>query len=487
MIAAANDPAGVAFLRRATLQRATRSYVEWIGASVGWWTILYLVFWLVVFVIAGIQLLARLDEPLPFAVDAYVGAAVTIAFALVIYGAKAPPVFLNRRDVYRLSLAPVAPLGPLRWPFTRAWLVRGAAGLLLGTVWAVVAPFWVHHQAWFAGPALALIMIAHLNLTWLRYTQRGNTVSDPRRMFLLPLAAFWALVGMFLPPLGLTAAFAFAGPWVLVAPLVLALGSAWLVHGTLQREYPPRFAAQCFVLGELQAMRAMNLMAQMAGAPGSDDPAYRRRLLDTLHDRPGATRPRRSVRPPPLSAAPWRALNWRTRTMLVRRPWFSQLRVVFTLLLVAVAAVGVFGGGAGPFGLLLLAAVVGHFASFTLGQGGLSSTLPIEGTQRTLGRALQPALLLAAAVTAAVLVAPVFNVIAGPDALLLVASLVLLVVVLLEKYTTWTNAPATRMEAWGMSALLASAPALVLGGLDFGAFIVPVQLVALALLLLLSN
>ena len=68
--------AAVPYLRRRTVGRAAESYRRWIGRAVGWWTILYLIFWLVVFVIAGVETIEPLPTflPSPAAVLAAAGA-----------------------------------------------------------------------------------------------------------------------------------------------------------------------------------------------------------------------------------------------------------------------------------------------------------------------------------------------------------------------------------------------------------------------------
>ncbi len=481
-----NSPAAaVRFVRNNTLQRSGRGYVNWVGESIGWWTIAYLIFWTVMFIIAGIQLLGVLDEPLALPVQAIMGGAATVFFAMVIHGAKSPPVFLNRRDVYRLALAPVVPLHPMRWPFIQAWLVRLAVGVLAGSVWAAVSPYWFHQYAWFAGPAVALLLIAHVNVRWIRYWQRNNPHADARVLFIVPLIAALALLGVFVPELGLTAAFTHSGPWVLLLPLAVATGSGWLVHTTLQREYPPRFAPQCFVLGELQAMRAMTFMAALAGQPGMMDPEYRARLLATLHDRPGVTRPRRSLRKPPVGAPQWRALAWRTWSMIYRRPWPAQVQFVFLMATVVTAMLLMQATGA--LGVLILAVLAGLLSSQLLGRGGYSSTLPLGGGSRTAGRSLPGAVVLVILTLAAVFLYPMTGNLPPPDFVLATLSLLLLVLVLLEKYSTWTGTPARRMEAWVVSALIASAPALLLGAFGAPGLTVPIQMGMLFLLAILPT
>lgn len=484
--AGAEPAAGVAYLRNLTLRRATREYVDWIGKSVGWWTILYLLFWMVVFAISGIELLGRLDEPLPIPIGVPIATTFTFIFGSLIYRARAAPVHVNRRDVYRLVLSGVQPFAVLRWPFIKRWATLGFIGLALGTVFAVVAPYWLHYHAWFAGPGLALILISHLNLTWIRYNQWGNPDADLRTIILLPVATAFSLIGVFLPTIGLTAAFNSNSPLSLFLPLLLAVGSSYVVHRTLERSYPPRFAAQSFVLSELSAMRQLNLIAGMAGIPADFDPAYRARLLATLHDKPGVTKPSRSIRPPRPGAPQFQAIAWRTFSMLYRRHLGAQLRLVVQF--AATVAVIYFAPLAGSFGLLLAALVMSNLAAFTLGVGGYPRHYPLSAWHRTIGRVIPAGIL---AVLAAV-VADVLAVTLGgapapvPGDLILTASMLLSAVLWLEKYSSWTGAPPRRMEPWIVAALLASAPVLLLTAFGAPGLVLPVQLGIMVLLLLLD-
>ena len=478
--------AGVSYLRNLTLRRSARSYIEWIGKSVGWWTILYLLFWIVVFTIAGIELLEQLDEPLPIPIGPVLATGATMVFGSLIYRVRAAPVYVNRRDVYRLVLSPAEPVSVLRWPFLKVWLSRGVIGLLIGAVWSLIAPYWLHVPAYFAGPALALMLISLVNLSWIRYWQRNNPIADVRFIILLPVATALSLIGVFLPSAGLTGALVSGNPLSLTAPLLLAVASAVLVHRSLHGPYPPRFAAQSFVLSELSAMRQMNMIAAMAGVQGFDDPAYRQRLLATLHDKPGVTRPRYHLRPPRPDAPQWKAIAWRTWLMLLRRPLLAQARLLLQLVFIAFGIV--FVPQLGSFGLLLMALVMGNLAGFTLGAGGYARYLPLSGTQRTLGRAL-PALVMAgvAGLGGWLLLNLFSGGAAGTDVLLLLIVILLSVVLWLEKYSTWVNTSAGRLEAWGVAALLATAPALLLDAFGAPALIFPVQAGVLGLLLILDS
>lgn len=475
MTGARTPAAGVSYLRRLTLTRSTRSYVEWIGRSVGWWTIMYLLFWLGAFAVAGVQLLGVLTEPLPIPVLGVSVTIATVAFALITYRAKVPPVILARRDLYRLALSPAAPFMSLRWSFQFRWGSLGVLGVLLGSVWAVVSPYWFHQQAYLAGPALALILISYVNVLWLRYTTRDNPGADLRNVWAAPAAAALALVGLVVPDFGLTAAFSSSSPFVLLSPLLLAALSALLVHRSLLRTFPARFPPQCFVLAELQAMRTMNLLSAMMGmGSGNEDAAYRARLLATLHDRPGATRPTRSLRLPRPGMPVWRALAWRTWLMLYRRPFGPQLRTAFFLLLSAASLL--LAPAVGPFGLFIGALLTGNLASQLLGAGAYTPVLPLDPVARTRGRAAPGALLLLLTVILVGLGLTSFGVQLPADSLPFAVSLALLVLLLLEKLSAWTRTSHLRLETWGMAALLASSPALLLGAFGLDPLIVTVQL-----------
>lgn len=476
---------GVTQLRRRTLGRALRSYVDWIGRAVGWWTIGYIMFWAVLFAIAGVEMLGRLEEPLDFPLGTLSSLILTGVFGSLVYRARSAPVYVNRRDVYRLVLSPAAPFAVLRWAFLKSWIGRGLAGLAAGALVTLVSPYWFHVTPWFAGPALALILIGLHNLSWVRYWQWGNAEADLRLLLALPAATALALLGVFLPGFGLTGALVSGSPLMLLTPLLLAVGSAVLVHRTLESTYPPRFAAQSFVLSELQAIRQTNLLAAMAGMPASGDPAQRARLLAALHDRPGVTRPRRSLRPPRPGAPQAQAFAWRTLSMLARRPLTAQLRLIIQFVLAGAAAL--FAPLAGSFGFLLAALVMANLAAFTLGHGNYPKHLPIRPQQRTLGRALPAGIIALTAALASWLLAPVLLGDAlPPDYVLLLGTLYLGAVLWTEKYSSWTGTPATRMEAWLLGALLASAPALLLPAFGAPGLVLPLQMGAVFLLLILD-
>ncbi len=526
----------IAYLRRRTIWRSAHGYATWVGRAVGWWTIVYLMFWVVVFAIAGVETLVRLTEPLPIAVPLALGLAVTGAFALLAAAGRAPPVVVDRRDLYHLALAPTIPYDVLRLRLDVRRMLRLALGAAAGAVWSIVAPPLFHLQVPWAAPALALLAMAHADVTWLRYAGFRRPDGDGRAarttawgLIAVAVAAgavaalpLWrnALDAPWLGAVGLTGALTRPEAWTLLVPVGLALVAHRAVRRSLLRTWPPRFAAQSLVLTQLQAMRTLQILAGVAGMGASLrelDAGERVRLLAALHDRPGASRPRRSLRPPPVDAAPWRAIAWRAASTLVRRPRGAQVR----LALLAVAAVGAVFAAAGvllgpppvpvgapgtptevpadtlgaafvgAIGVLSAAWLLARTAAGLLGPPLTTRGLPIDTTERTRGR-LTPAGLVLAVATVPALGALAFvagrsgsGSVLGPDPVGLVAAAVVLaatVLVALEKYATWSGAVARGWEATLVAALVASLPALVLGMLGVPGWALPTQVALLVVL-----
>ena len=108
--------AAVAYLRRRTVWRAMHTYRVWVGKAVGWWSVLYLIFWLVIFALSGAEAIQRRDQPFSHAVPTYAALLVAALFLLRAFSGRTPPVVLDRRDLFRLGLAPVVPWQLAHWP-----------------------------------------------------------------------------------------------------------------------------------------------------------------------------------------------------------------------------------------------------------------------------------------------------------------------------------------------------------------------------------
>ncbi|MFN2323359.1 MAG: hypothetical protein ABR510_10435 [Trueperaceae bacterium] len=496
----------VADLRRRTLGRAARGYAVWVGRAVGWWTIGYLVFWVVVFGIAAFESLPTLDPPLPAAVaPALAGLASLLAFAPLALAGRAPPVALDRRDLYRLALSAAPPYAVLRWRLRARRVAAGAVGAVAGGAWSLLAPALAGTSAPWAAPALALAAVAWVDLGWLRYAGYRRPDEDGREArrvttALLGLAvaggAAGALLGVAIgrgwAALGPAGALASASPLVLALPALLALVASAAVRRSLASSWPPRFAPQSLVLTQLQAMRTFQWIARAAGLPmrGEADAFVRDRLLAALFDRPDAVRPRRSLRPPPATAPLWRAFAWRAASAWVRRRTWPRLASLATTLGAAAGALAA-GVAASPrptalpesgfvtpgdaFGQgVLVAAVVFGAAWWAarawgswLGPSLPAGTLPVDPGTRTAGRLAVGGAALALGLGLAALV----GVLAGLGPTLAAAwgaALLLATVgVVLEKYGTWSGVGAGGWEAQLVAALVAAAPTML--AVAFGA------------------
>ncbi len=526
----------IAYLRRRTIWRSAHGYAVWVGRAVGWWTIVYLIFWVVVFAIAGVETLVRLDEPLPATIPLTLGLVAAAAFGWLVVAGRAPPVVVDRRDLYHLALAPTTPYDVLRLRLDVRRVLRLALGAAIGAVWSIVAPPLFHLQAPWAAPALALLAMAHADVSWLRYAGFRRRDADGRAARraagilvavavlsgAISAALLWTDAGgsPWLAALGLTSALTSSAPWSLLVPVVLATMAHRSVRRSLAQAWPPRFAAQSLVLTQLQAMRTLQVLAGVAGMGASLrelDTGERARLLAALHDRPGATRPLRSLRPPALDAAPWRAIAWRAASTLVRRPRGAQVRLalmsVGAVAAILAAASALLGpapiAAAGPglptevphdtlgaafvgaIGVLSAAWLLARVAAGLLGPPLSAPGLPIDATERTRGRLTPAGLVLAVAAVPAFAALSALAVrvgsgsVLGPDPIGLVAAAVVLaatVLVALEKYVTWSGAVARGWEATLVAALVAALPALVLGMLGVPGWTLPTQ-VALVVVL----
>jgi len=517
----------IGWLRRRTLARAVRAYVSWIGRAVGWWTIGYLLFWVAVFVTAGIESLPRTDVPPALPLAAVAGGLAAVAFLALFVVGRTPTVVLDRRDLYRLGLAPAVPGHVLGVRLSERRLWRAAVGAAAGGVWSLVAPASFHLDAPWAAPALALLAVAHADLGWLRYAgfrrsdAEGRAARNGARWAVLGAVVLAALGAAPAPwgVLGLAGALTSAHPGTLLAPAALAAAGLVLVRRSLASRWPPRFAAQSLVLTQLQAMRTLRLLAGVAGmVSGREaDAAERERLLATLHDRPGATRPRRSLRPPALGRRPWRALAWRAASALARRRPLAHLQVAaWSLGAVAAgwaAAPALVGdplpaggapgvaqvvGAADPLGAAVVTALGVLGAAWLAARAGAASigpdlprgTVPVDASERTRGRLAVPVVVLAAAALPAYALAGALRGwvglgAAGQEPLLTamaLAALLVTVLVALEKYATWTGVAAGAWEATLVAALVATLPSLLLGLFGVPGAALPLQLVLLVLL-----
>ncbi len=498
--AASTAARAVADLRRRTLGRAGRGYLVWVGRAVGWWTIGYLVFWFVVFGISAVESLPTLDPPVPAAVPLALAGLASLAFAALAATGRAPPIALDRRDLYRLGLAPAPPYAVLRWRLRARRVAAAVVGAVVGGIWSVLAPALAATSAPWAAPALALGAVAWVDVGWLRYVgyrRRDEDGAAARRAAsaLIAIAVAGGVAGAGLAvvlgagwaALGPAGALASASPLTLALPALLALAAHVSVRRSLAHAWPPRFAPQSLVLSQLQAMRTFQLIARAAGLPmrGEADAFERDRLLAALFDRPDAVRPRRSLRPPPAEAKQWRALAWRAASAWVRRRTWPRLASLATTLGAAAAGLGVGGYAAGRWpsavpqtgfvapgdafgqGVLIAAGVFGaaYWAARAwgpwLGPSLPTGTLPVDASTRTTGRLTVGGAALAVGIAFAALVGVLAGLEPTAAAAFGAAILIATVGVVLEKYGSWSGVGASGWEAQLVAALVAAAPTML--------------------------
>ncbi|MEX2502990.1 MAG: hypothetical protein WD336_11495 [Trueperaceae bacterium] len=449
----------LAIARRKTVGRAVRAYMRWIVRSVGWASIVYLIVWSGVFLIAGLESVPRPATPLrlPVPLPVAIGALVAVGMATSLAAVRAPPLVLDRRDLIRAALAPIAPRAVLRWPFVRQGTARIVAGAAVGGLWTFLAAAWFGVDAPYAAVAAALLAWSQLQLAWWTYADADRPIG--RRGSLLAVAGTLAaaILGGAVPDAGLAAALTGPSPLGLLGPAALAALTAYVVRLHGQERYPPRFAAQSFVLGRLQALRTWEMLSRATGAASGVDPGERRRLLDALHDRPSARRPTRSVPLPRADRAAWVALAWRSWSGLVRRPLAATL-ALGALLASAVAASAASLGT--PLASAAATAWLTVVASRLLDGTSVPRTLPLGPSDRTFGRVV-PGLAIATVLGTVALSARAANgtVPSGAEVLSL-AAIVVAVFVLLEKVGTWIGSSRSPEASIAVAVTVAS-PALL--------------------------
>lgn len=527
MVGAGAASTGIAFLRGRTVARSLRAYVRWVGRAIGWWTVGYLIFWLVVFGISAFEALPRSAQPLPPDVVYYACAAVALWLLAALLSGRVPPLNLDSRDLYRLALAPVSPHGVLAY---RLWLRRGTralGGASLGAAWALFSSALLHQATPWAPLVGALLAVARFDVGWLRYAARtsgdSSAASPGSSSVLLPVlgaasAAFPAVLYFAggasagnMPPalvgLSVTSGL-WSGSWlVLLAPTLLAVAAHVAVRRSLREEWPPRFASQSLVLAQLQGLRSMQFLAAMAGLgfTGVAGPGERERLLATLHDRPGSTRPRRSLSRPSANAPAWQGIAWRAATALYRRPvrtWFLLAAQAFAACFGGLVAAGQVVGGAaavtgasgaaglggnlgGALAVLVAGFLTARATAAFVGPGLPSKLVPVPASARNLGRSVPVLAALALFTPLAWLVWTLLPVAASASLGLLVAyvTIILTGVLVVEKYSSWSGVEPGRMEPQLVAALLVALPALVLQALGYPDWVLGSQV---ALLLVVS-
>ena len=452
-------------LRRLTLQRATATYTHWVERSVGWGTLVWMVFWLVFYAVAASQVVIfnvkpSVNSALPIISSLLVAAVV----AYVTLTRRTPPVILNRQDLYRVGLAPVTPARVLAWEFAYSRGIGFFIGVLIGLIWWLMAYAFFRLEPIYAPLALGLWFVAVLDWGWLQYTGWS-------RIWVLPALLLVGVAGDLVFSIGGSSALLSANPLGLVLPAVAAiLGGVWS-RVSLTSTYPPLFATHSLILSQL---RAMNLTMVMVQRP--PDPDVRRRLVQTLRSGSPALRPTRFL-PIPRAAGPIGAIAWRVALTLYRRSILEQLGVVFQLAVLIAASTSTIEGVVGKL-LLMLALSVAVPRLL----GPVFGNLPVDTVTRTLGRIL-PGIAIIAVLTGLAFVAQ--GLISGVSSAVILTSALhsLIALVALEKLSTRFKTPPTSRDVALLSAFIAVLPEVTLGILGVKGSLLEVQLGLLVLML----
>jgi hypothetical protein len=143
-------------LRRRTITRAFHFYLVWVRRAIGLTTLAYLIAWFVILLITGLQTLAPLAEQRSLPSPVVFNGVLVLVLMVPLVRSRVPPITLNRRDLYRLGLAPVTPRLSLRWPFLTKWTLRATLSVVAGLAWWVVARTWFDQETPWAAVTLGL-------------------------------------------------------------------------------------------------------------------------------------------------------------------------------------------------------------------------------------------------------------------------------------------------------------------------------------------
>jgi hypothetical protein len=473
-----NGLAAIQFLRARTLKRGFWTYWNWIERSIGWGSVLWLIGWAVFVAISGAQMLPPLKKPIssssfPLAFSA--GGFVILLWSVI--RASAPPVYLNRQDLYRIGLAPIDGARALAWPL---WSARGlwfAFGLVLGGIWSLAANTWFATFAPFAAPALGFILAAQVDLEWLSYTSRDTGKTRVWLIGLIVGILALAVIGIF-SSVGLASGLWTGSPFVLLAPAGVAFAAWFGTQSTLGETYPPKFAIHSAALAQLRALNAQLLFGWRP------DPDQVRRFKAQLRQSTSSTRPTRFLPAPDAKYGAVGMLAWRTALAILRRPVADQIVLVLQLVLVAATGSSLVRGTGGlAIQILPLMALLGSL----IGPEFTRKLVPVGGQARTLGRTIVGLALIAATGLIASLILPF---IFGPNSLELIVLTVTraaLALVLLEKFSAWFRVPTSSTEARAGGALIAGLPILIADALGYGSSVLAIQVGLLFILLSIND
>lgn len=466
-------------LRRRTLERSARAQVRWLLRAVGWGSIVYLIGWGVVLLIAALQSLAPLEPALAATLTRWVpvGAMGALAVQFVLAArARVTPIWLDRRDLAQLTPGRASPTTLLAWPWWRATLGRIGLGVVVGSAVALTAPRLLDGGA--SAATAALLLLPSLTLSGLALRWRASLAGgrDPiawgvavavTAAALAAATAAWrgadtwsalaaAPFAALLP--GSATTWPAAAAWsiaaaIAVATLALALRS-W--RGATRR-VAPLLLWQSEVLAELRAVALLRTLAAVQALP--PDPGARfaaARARAALLDRAPAPGPRWRPRVPRRGATA--AFVWLMLVRTWRRsPWS-----------LATAPLALVGAGAalapsGPFGAAaLVPALLAAWAVASLHPGQVGwPGFAVELRARTLALGLVAGLL---AVTATTVVDVLRAVMLASPALegWLLLPMTLAAAALVDLLARQAGDP-TGLDVWLLAGVLVATPAALAG------------------------
>jgi len=432
-------------------RRVGRTY-RWVGRTFGWSTILYLLFWIALFVVGGVQSAAPLATPLPAAaLPTALDALALLALASVALQ-RTPPVVMGRAHAQLLGLAPWPAARVLRPRLVGYFISRVLVGGVVGTaVWLLVSIL-------FALSAPALVALGAT--LWLLRSALATLVYERNRAAwpLLAAVSLLAAAGVASGPLGYDqgAAATFGAA---VAAGAFAVLSVTITLSGQRDAYPAGYLYDATMVSEFRSAVFFAVMTQNAGALRRRGPLARSRRRRGRR----AGRARLRLPAPPAQYGALGGVAWRSALSLLRAPLLMKLALLGALgYIYATLSAGVVGG----LPLAVLGIAAGFLASWLLGPTIEPMPLPVDPFARGGGRVL-PGVVAAGVLFAALAIAGVNRggSVSGSEAALLAFALLALATVTLEKASSWLHVSHREWTTWGLSGLLSGTILWILSAL----------------------
>ncbi len=458
--------AAVQQLRWNTMKRAFDTYFRWVGQSIGWATVLWLLFWGVVYLVSGLQIL----KPQPLAVPLEqlrlaISVIVVLGFGLAAFRTNVPPVLLNRRDLMRLAIAPLEPKLVLQWGF---WLARGQmffGAVVVALIWLTATWFFFGQPQFLVFLIVPLYQLALLEWRWLGYTNAAW------RWWLLPILA----VAIALEVLGIpviSGAFFGTALESIVLPIILLVLGTVINARNWQQNLPPLFATHSLILSQIRALQQNAIVLRSL-----PDTSEMRRWKQALHRK--KTRASRSI-VAPKAFSPFAALAWRNALNLYRQTWLEQLVLLLTFVFAFVVNTDFIASSI--LGIVQIIALR-SLATPLLMPEMLGLPVPIPTRERTLGRALIGTVLISSIGLFGLLFSAILPIISVEQVLISTTRL-LLALFILEKLSATLRLPVSRVESGFGAAILAVLPSTLLYSVGLQTWLFPVQIFVLVMLMM---